>query len=80
MVLFELATARSPAGDNKRLLKDQVVNHPEENILQLKDAKAEGGEFIFAELMRIGKTCVQKRAKDRPEMVSVLLLLEKVTI
>ncbi|ERL92890.1 serine/threonine-protein kinase pelle [Dendroctonus ponderosae] len=80
VVLFELATARSPAGDNKRLLKDQVVNHPQENLLQLKDAKAEGGEFIFAELVRIGKTCVQKRAKDRPEMVSVLLLLDKVAV
>lgn len=83
VVLFELATARPPAIEGKRLLKDHVVNYPEENILELKDPKGGvgvEGEFIFEQLIRIGKLCVQKRAKDRPEMVTVLLELEKVAI
>lgn len=80
VVLFELATALSAS--DKRIpsfLKEHVVNYPLENILELKDKKADGYDFIFKELIRIGKLCVAKKAKDRPEMVSALLLLEKVT-
>ncbi|CAG9772179.1 unnamed protein product [Ceutorhynchus assimilis] len=81
VVLFELATACPPASAtcNKRLLKDYVVDYPVENIIQLKDPRAEGGESIFYQLVRIGKECVQHRSK-RPEMVDVLLMLEKVML
>ncbi|XP_066156851.1 serine/threonine-protein kinase pelle [Euwallacea fornicatus] len=78
VVLFELATARPPTGDNRVFLKDFVLNFPQENLLQLKDPKVEGGQGIFSEFIAIGKMCVQKRARERPDMMNVLLLLEGV--
>lgn len=46
--------------------------------LELKDARVGGGEHCFRRLIDIGKECVSHRAKDRPEMVAVLVLLEGV--
>lgn len=78
MVLFELATAMSASNRKTIFLKDQVINHPPDRIFELKDNRVPGYDCIFSELIRIGKNCVEKRAKDRPEMVQVLLMLEEV--
>ncbi|EFA05720.1 serine/threonine-protein kinase pelle [Tribolium castaneum] len=79
VVLFELATAGA-AYSNKRVnkfLRDHVVFW-EGDVLQLKDSRAEGGEDFFKGLVEVGKGCVRTGAKDRPEMVTVLLQLEAV--
>lgn len=79
VVLFELATG-VPAYSNKRenkFLRDHVV-YWERDVLELKDPRIQGGENIFKGLVEIGKGCVKTGAKDRPEMVTVLLQLEAV--
>lgn len=80
VVLFELATSLPAYSDKRedRFLKDHVENF-QGNMLRLKHCRAIGGEQIFQSLIGIGKLCVSKRAKDRPEMVQVLIELEKVT-
>lgn len=81
IVLFEISTSL-PAYSDKRedkFLKDHVVNY-EGDILDMKDKRVEGYDECFKGLVDIGKMCVNKRAKERPEMVSVLILLEKVPV
>ncbi|KAF7273311.1 hypothetical protein GWI33_013977 [Rhynchophorus ferrugineus] len=78
MVLFELATALNAIDKRMKFLKDHVLNYPPEKILELKDPKVPGHDFLYGELIRIGKMCVAKRAKDRPNMIQVLLMLEEV--
>ncbi|XP_060534696.1 serine/threonine-protein kinase pelle-like [Cylas formicarius] len=79
VVLFELGTALPAYSDQRELkfLKDHVDKY-EGDVTDLKDRGAEGYDFYFKELIRIGKLCVQKKAKDRPEMVRVLIMLEDV--
>lgn len=82
VVLFELATSLPAYSRERRdkFLKDHVESFAEEggDVLALKDPRAEGGEVIFGHLLEVGKMCVAKRAKDRPEMVQVLIRLEEV--
>lgn len=79
IVLFELATSL-PAYSRDReekFLKDHVENYAG-NVLDLKDPRAGGGEEVFLNLLKVGRGCVRKRAKERPEMVQVLIQLEEV--
>lgn len=79
IVLFEIATALrayTPDRTNKFLV-DHVVNY-DGDVAEIKDKRAADGDYIFAKLIEIGKLCVQRRAKDRPEMVQVLTELEGV--
>ncbi|XP_044261243.1 serine/threonine-protein kinase pelle [Tribolium madens] len=79
VVLFELATAGAAYSTKRenKFLRDHVV-YWDKDVLQLKDPRAEGGEDCFRGLLEIGKGCVRTGAKDRPEMVTVLLQLEAV--
>ncbi|KAJ8985110.1 hypothetical protein NQ317_012760 [Molorchus minor] len=61
----------------EKFLRDHVVNY-EGDVLSLKDKLMVGYDECFKGLIEIGKMCVNKRAKDRPEMVNVLILLEGV--
>lgn len=81
VVLFELATSLSAYSDNRKnkFLRDHVIEY-EGDLMELKDTRAEGGDCCFTGLLDIGKLCVNKRPKDRPEMVAVLIQLEKVSI
>lgn len=77
VVLFELATSLSAYSEHRehKFLKDHVLNY-EGNLLELKDRRVDNGEICYTGLIDIGKLCVSKRARDRPEMVSVLIQLE----
>jgi len=79
VVLFEITTALSAYLEQRqhKFLRDHVVNY-DGDICDLKDRRVEGGEECFRSLIEIGKLCVSKRPKDRPEMVAVLILLEGV--
>lgn len=79
IVLFEIATSLSAYSERRtnKFLRDHVMDY-EGNIDELKDPRAEGGEENFRGLLGIGKLCVQTKAKDRPEMVTVLMELEAV--
>lgn len=81
VVLFELATALSVYIDQRqdKFLRDHIDNY-EGDIFDLKDKAAPDGRNCFESLINIGKVCVSKRAKDRPEMVEVLISLEKVSL
>ncbi|CAG9821690.1 unnamed protein product [Phaedon cochleariae] len=81
VVLFELATALAPHSDHRedKLLRDHVVNFSGD-VSGLKDGRAKGFDECFAGIVEIGKMCVQDNAKDRPEMTSVLVLLEGVSL
>lgn len=81
VVLFELATSLSAYSDGRKnkFLRDHVMEY-DGNLLELKDCRIDGGENYFRGLLDIGKMCVNKRPKDRPEMVSVLIKLEQVNL
>ncbi|XP_017786598.1 PREDICTED: serine/threonine-protein kinase pelle-like [Nicrophorus vespilloides] len=80
VVLFEIATSLYAYSDRRsdKFLKDHVINYTGD-IVDLMDRRAPTGvgDSVYRCLIDIGKTCVQKRPKDRPEMVSVLLNLEQ---
>ncbi|XP_044764249.1 serine/threonine-protein kinase pelle [Coccinella septempunctata] len=77
IVLFEITTGLAAYSNRRasKFLRDHVVDY-EGDILELKDPREEGGDSCFRGLMNIGKICVSRRAKDRPEMVVVLKELE----
>lgn len=81
VVLYELATSLSAYSEQRenKFLRDHVLYY-ENDLIELKDQRADGGENYFIGLIEIGKLCVNKRPKDRPEMVSVLIKLENVNI
>lgn len=81
VVLFEIATSLQPYSERRedKFLKDHVVGY-EGDDFDLKDKRAEGYDSCFNGILDIGKMCVRKWARDRPEMVSVLILLEKVPL
>ncbi|KAG5867289.1 hypothetical protein JTB14_031757 [Gonioctena quinquepunctata] len=81
VVLLEIATSLAPHSDKRedRFLRDHVVNF-EGDILDMKDPRVKGYDECYKSIMEIGKICVSSRAKDRPEMVDVLLQLEKVPL
>lgn len=78
--MFEVATSLPPYSERReeKFLKDHVVKY-EGDVLDLKDKRTEGYDAIFKGIMDIGKMCVRKLVKERPEMVSVLMLLEKMS-
>lgn len=80
IVLFEIATALFAYSDQYKFLKDHVVDYAGD-ITELKDRAIEDdGETCFRDLIDIGKLCVSKKAKDRPEMVTVFELLRNIQI
>ncbi|XP_049787337.1 interleukin-1 receptor-associated kinase 1-like [Schistocerca cancellata] len=79
IVLFELATGQRAYDESrqKKFLKDHVEACEDQQILTLADRKAGPcDQATFLELVELGKLCVRKRAKDRPEMEEVLKQLE----
>lgn len=79
IVLFELASGQRAYDDSrqKKFLKDHVETFEDQQILSLADRKAGPCDrATFLELVELGKLCVRKRAKDRPEMEEVLKQLE----
>ncbi|KAJ3651372.1 hypothetical protein Zmor_017421 [Zophobas morio] len=79
VVLFELATGASAYSTKRehKFLRDHVVKCEEGRILELKDPRAPGGESYYRKIVNIGRGCVHSNAKNRPEMVNVLLMLER---
>lgn len=82
VVLFEIATGLRAFDDkrNPKYLKDEVTNHPDDMIIQLIDPKIERAPTIFSNLIDLGKVCVRKDPKDRPEMTVVCQTLDQHTI
>lgn len=81
VVLFEIATSL-PSSSLKRedkFLKDHVVNY-EGDILKLKDARVPGYDSCCKGILEIGKLCVKKSVRERPDMVFVFKSLEKVPL
>lgn len=81
VVLFEIATSLPPYSDRRddKFLKDHVMNF-EKDVLELKDTTIEGYDNCFKGILEIGKMCVKKLAKERPNMVNVLIMLEQVPL
>lgn len=81
VVLFELATALRANLNGKKdtFLRDHVMDY-DGDVMELKDKRANDGENCFLGLLDIGKMCVNRRPKDRPEMVSVLINLEQIKL
>lgn len=77
VLLFEIATSLLSYSQRreKQFLKDHVVDYVGD-VMDLKDKRAEGYDTYFKAILDIGKMCVRQRAKDRPEMVTVLMFLE----
>lgn len=77
VVLFEIATGLSAYNENRanKFLKDHVTNY-EGDITDIRDKRAgTENESYFLSLIEIGKVCVSRKTKDRPEMRNVLLKL-----
>ncbi|KAB0791798.1 hypothetical protein PPYR_03598 [Photinus pyralis] len=81
VLLFELATALHVYVEQRpdKFLRDHIDNY-KGDILDLKDGRAPDGDNCFRSFIEIGKVCVNRRAKDRPEMVEVLISLEQVSL
>ncbi|XP_028137592.1 serine/threonine-protein kinase pelle [Diabrotica virgifera virgifera] len=81
VLLFELATSLSPHSEHReeKFLRDHVVNYPGD-ILELKDKRVKDYDDCFKGILEIGKMCVKRWAKERPEMIDVLIMLEKVSL
>lgn len=80
VVLFEIATGLSALSNTRecKFLRDHVINF-KGDLEELKDGRAVGDDGgVFKGLVEIGRSCVQSRATDRPEMVTVLIQLEAV--
>ncbi|XP_056633245.1 serine/threonine-protein kinase pelle-like [Diorhabda sublineata] len=81
VLLFEIATALSPHSEHReeKFLRDHVVNY-QGDVLELKDKRVKDYDDCFKGILEIGKMCVMRWAKDRPEMVDVLIRLEGVSL
>ncbi|CAG9856529.1 unnamed protein product [Phyllotreta striolata] len=79
VVLFEIATSLPPYLDKKELLRDYVINYPGD-VMELKDKNTKDYDECYRGILEVGKMCVERWAKDRPEMVNVLILLEGVSL
>ncbi|KAF5293041.1 hypothetical protein FQR65_LT11033 [Abscondita terminalis] len=81
VVLFEIATALGVYVEQRpnKFLRDHVYNY-EGDVYDLKDKRVNGGDSCYTGLIDIGKVCVNKKPKDRPEMVAVLISLEQIRI
>ncbi|KAF5296322.1 hypothetical protein FQA39_LY12539 [Lamprigera yunnana] len=80
IVLFEIATVLWVYVEQRphKSLRDHIINY-EGDIFNLKDKRVEDGDYIFKGFIDIGKVCVSKKTKDRPEMVAVLISLENIS-
>ncbi|CAH1966088.1 unnamed protein product [Acanthoscelides obtectus] len=79
IVLFEIVTALPPMFGNRKTLKDHVTTY-EGDAIELKDSRVTGYDECFTEILNIGKLCVMKLPRQRPEMRDVLITLEKVSL
>lgn len=80
VVLFEIASGLSAYSESRanKFLKDHVINY-EGDIKNLIDIRAgPENDKYFYNFIDIGRICVSKRAKDRPEMRAVLIDLESI--
>lgn len=81
VVLFEIATGLSAYSENRpnKFLKDHVMNY-EGLVQELVDVKAgEECQHYSIKFINIGRVCVSKKARDRPEMRNVLMELESIS-
>nr|CAH7740523.1 unnamed protein product [Callosobruchus chinensis] len=82
IVLFEIVTALPPIfGSRKgeKTLKEHIYCY-QGDIMDLKDSRVEGYDDCFREILDIGKHCIMKLPKERPEMRDVLIMLENVPL
>nr|CAI5831565.1 unnamed protein product [Callosobruchus analis] len=82
IVLFEIVTALPPIfGSRKgeKTLKEHIINYQGDNM-ELKDSRVAGYDDYFREILKIGKHCIMKLPKERPEMRDVLIMLENVPL
>nr|WMZ41589.1 pelle protein [Altica viridicyanea] len=81
VLLFEIATALAPHSEKReeKFLRDHVVNY-QGDIMELKDKRAKEYDECFRGILEIGKMCVRRWAKERPDMINVLILLEGVSL
>lgn len=80
VVLFEIATGLSAYSESRpyKFLKEHVTNY-EGDIADLMDRRpATENDRYFFQFIEIGKVCVSKKAKDRPEMRAVFMSLESI--
>lgn len=80
VVLFEIATGLSAYSDNRpnKFLYEHVENF-EGDLIGLKDSKpGPDNDHYFLHVIHIGKACISKRARDRPEMRVVLIQMESI--
>ncbi|KAK4878466.1 hypothetical protein RN001_010972 [Aquatica leii] len=79
VVLLEIATALGVYVEQRqhKFLRDHVINY-EGDLLELKDRRVTSGDACYTKLIDIAKLCVNKKPKDRPEMVAVLISLEEI--
>lgn len=80
VVLFEIATGLSAYSDNRvnKFLKDHVVNY-EGEIKDIIDVRAGlENDRYFLNFIEMGKICVSRRPRDRPEMKAVLMYLQQI--
>lgn len=83
IVLFELATGLRAYDEQRhhKFLKDLVENIPKVQLGTLIDRKSGLDEQqSFLSLIALGKCCVSRKPKDRPEMVVVLQELNAIAM
>lgn len=81
IVLFELSTGLRAYDDQRhyKFVRDLIENSNDSQIAGLIDRKAPPEDpHTFFSLIELGKVCVSRKPKDRPEMVLVLQQLEVV--
>ncbi|KAK6642659.1 hypothetical protein RUM43_004161 [Polyplax serrata] len=83
VVMFELATGLRAYDDQRqhKFLKDHVENTPHVQLGTLIDKKCGPDEQqTFSNLIALGKCCISRKPKDRPEMVVALQELNAMTM
>lgn len=82
IVLFELGTGLRAYDDQRlhKFLKDLIENTSPSQLINLIDKKCGIDDVqTFSNLIALGKCCVSRKPKDRPEMVVVLQELNTLT-
>ncbi|VEN52194.1 unnamed protein product, partial [Callosobruchus maculatus] len=82
IVLFEIVTALPPIFGSKKgenTLKDHIASY-QGDIMELKDSRVAGYDDCFRQILNIGKHCIMKLPKERPEMRDVLIMLENIPL
>nr|CAD7430888.1 unnamed protein product [Timema monikensis] len=79
IVMFELATGQRPYDESRqhKFLKDYMCEVEESQLPLLVDKRAVPDDpALFDGMVQLGKTCVNKRHRARPEMEEVLTCLQ----